>query len=233
MVINTVFTHLDFYVVNKPAGVGFHDEGDLGSGFFNQCCKHFGEILYPVHRLDKITSGLLILARNKNAADWFQKAFSTHIISKFYIAISGNKPKKKQGSVIGDMEKSRRSQWRLLNSKVNPAITRFFSYSIASDIPGLRLFLVKPESGKTHQIRVALKCLSSAILGDELYGGQQSDRGYLHAVRLDFDYKNESISVVCMPQEGKYFISEIKDIQQVVESALTNNWPGTKLRAND
>ncbi|MDA8622456.1 TIGR01621 family pseudouridine synthase, partial [Psychrosphaera sp.] len=185
--IDVAFTHSDFYIVIKPANINFHDEGEVGQGFFNRCVKHFNEELFPVHRLDKVTSGLLILARNNRAAIWFQKAFSERTINKYYLAVSNMKPKKKQGAIIGDMEKARRSQWKLVKTKHNPAVTRFFSFTNPESI-GVRLYLLKPESGKTHQLRVALKSLSAPILGDQLYGGEVSDRVYLHSARLDFNY---------------------------------------------
>ena len=226
--IELVLTHKDFYVVNKPADVGFHDEQDE-TGFFNQCAKHFAESLFPVHRLDKLTSGLLILARNKTAATWFQQAFTEKRIAKLYLALADAKPKKKQGSIIGDMTKSRNSQWKLTKTKQNPAITRFFSWGIEQqDITGLRLFLIKPETGKTHQIRVALKSLGSAILGDKLYNGATSDRGYLHALALKFDYQGEQIELCQVPTQGQYFLKHKEFIAQQTECAFDNNWPGGK-----
>lgn len=227
--VELVFQHQDFYIVNKPESVGFHDEKDEGKGYFNQCCAHFSESLYPVHRLDKITSGLLILARNQQAATWFQKAFEEKLITKLYLALSVSKPKKKQGSIIGDMSKSRSSQWKLVKSKINPAISRFFSWGIEnSELKGLRLFLIKPETGKTHQIRVALKSLGSPILGDNLYGGTPSDRGYLHAYGLKFQYQEEPIEVYKLPNQGEWFKQFETVIAQHSDAGFSNNWPGGK-----
>ncbi len=86
------------------------------------------------------------------------------------------------------MKKSRRSTWILTNSTISPAITQFFSFSMGQ---GLRLFIVRPSTGKTHQIRVALKSLGSGIIGDPLYSSTQADRGYLHAYSLGFSYQGE------------------------------------------
>jgi tRNA pseudouridine32 synthase/23S rRNA pseudouridine746 synthase len=231
--IKLVFEHADFYVVDKPDGIGFHDE-DIDSvkhtGFFNLCAAHFSETLFPVHRLDKLTSGLLILARNKNAATWFQQAFESKQIQKYYLALSDSKPKKKQGSIIGDMTKARLSQWKLLKTKENPAITRFFNWGLtSSSVTGLRLFLVKPETGKTHQIRVALKSLGSAILGDELYGAKNEvkscDRGYLHALMLDFQYNDEKIKLISFPNTGSIFVENKQKIVDLVAQPELHNWP--------
>ena len=107
-----------------------------------------------VHRLDKVTSGLLILALNAESAAEFFRLFSEHHIQKTYLALSNQKPKRNKGLLVGDMQKARNGAWKLCQSKENPAITRFESVSCE---PNLRLFILKPQTGKTHQLRVAMK----------------------------------------------------------------------------
>ncbi|QTH64166.1 TIGR01621 family pseudouridine synthase [Psychrosphaera ytuae] len=221
--INIVLEHPDFLVVDKPANVNFHDEGDLGQGFFNQCMNQYGHTLYPVHRLDKVTSGLVIMAKTLEAAQWFQLAFADKQIIKFYIAVTDQKPKKKQGTIKGDMAKARRGQWKLLKTKVSPAVTRFHTVPLTQ--PGSRLFLLKPETGKTHQLRVAMKSISAPILGDELYSGSNSDRVYLHATRLVFNYKDQNIDLIRLPNSGQVFLEDQLKIESVVEQLLELNWP--------
>lgn len=211
------FTVIDdnanFVVVEKPANLSFQDDDKLGSGFFNQVKIQLGySELYPVHRLDKITSGLVLLAKNLPAAQSFQKKFEQGDIEKFYLAISDQKPKKKQGMIKGDMAKSRRSAWKLLRTTNTPAITQFFSYSIGS---GLRAYLVKPKTGKTHQIRVALASIGAPILGDSLYGGADADRGYLHAFQLSFELFGEHYQYQKLPTEGEKYqlLKQVKDLE--------------------
>ncbi len=193
--------HEDFFVFDKPAGVSFHSEN--GTGFFVQCQQHFpNETLFPVHRLDRITSGLLLVARNKAAANTLGAMFESREIHKTYIALSDKTPSKKQGTVSGDMARSRDGQWKLLRSQDNPAVTRFASRSLA---PNLRLFTLKPQTGRTHQLRVMMKALGSPIIGDERYGGTPADRGYLHALQLAFDWQRQTISVLSEPSSGTLF----------------------------
>ena len=193
----------DFLVLYKPANMSFHDEGDLGEGFFNQVkITNPTNELYPVHRLDKMTSGLIIVAKNLKAAQEFQTLFNEHKFEKYYLAISDKKPSKKQGLIKGDMKKSRRSAWKLLRSMENPAISQFFSYTIGN---GRRIFLIKPHSGKTHQIRVALNSLGSPILGDVTYSGTPADRGYLHAYAMRFVLAGQHYEYQKHPQEGELF----------------------------
>ncbi|RZM83982.1 TIGR01621 family pseudouridine synthase [Pseudoalteromonas rubra] len=202
-----IASHPDFVVAHKPAGVSFHSEQE--SGFVALLAEQLGEQLYPVHRLDKVTSGLLVLARSSDAAARLTERFTSRAVDKFYLALIDNKPKKKQGWVKGDMAKSRRGTYKLLTSQDNPAVTRFYSASIA---PGLRACLLKPYSGKTHQLRVALKSLSAPILGDVSYGGSEADRVYLHAYCLSFEWDNERMTFYALPQGGARF-AELADTE--------------------
>ncbi|NOH98169.1 TIGR01621 family pseudouridine synthase [Vibrio sp. 99-70-13A1] len=196
---NILFTHQDFLVINKHPNVSVHkDDGD--TMLLHEVAKASGDKqLYLVHRLDKMTSGILLLARHSAAASELSQSFAKREVEKYYLAIGSKKPKKKQGLISGDMERSRRSSWKLLNSKNNPAVTQFLS---ASAEPGERLLLCKPYTGKTHQIRVAMKSIGSAIVGDAIYNpSNQSDRGYLHAFAIRFTYQNQSYDLVCDPRE--------------------------------
>ncbi|MDP5144474.1 TIGR01621 family pseudouridine synthase [Rheinheimera baltica] len=222
----------DFVVLNKAAGVSFHSED--GAGLVVLAAKQLGYPLFSVHRLDKVTSGLIILARSSKAAAELTQLFSTHQVQKFYLALSVAKPTKKQGWVKGDMAPARRGAWKLLTSQHNPAVSYFVSQGFA-DLP-FRAFLIKPFSGKTHQVRVALKSIGAAILGDELYQGSTSDRVYLHAYALHFNLPGKVFHYVLPPDQGQFF-------QQLCQyNALAQwttpwqlNWPGYKLqqRANE
>ncbi|MBQ4832340.1 TIGR01621 family pseudouridine synthase [Pseudoalteromonas sp. MMG010] len=200
--LNVVFSHSDFYIIEKPQGMSFHSEEQ--AGFVVQAEQQLNEKLFSVHRLDKVTSGLIILARNKLAAAKFTSLFSEHLINKYYLAISDKKPKKKQGWIKGDMDKSRRGTFKLLTTKINPAITRFYSLNYK---PGYRAYILKPYSGKTHQLRVAMKSISAPILGDTAYSGTASSRTYLHAYALSFDWLEQRISISLRPKQGDEFLA--------------------------
>lgn len=221
--------NIDFIVINKKAGVNFHDEGDIGKGLFNQVKSQLLlDELYPVHRLDKMTSGLILFAKNKETATSLQVLFTHHEVEKYYLAISDKKAKKKQGLIKGDMTKSRRGSWKLLRTLNNPAITQFFSYPLKGS---LRLFLVKPHSGKTHQIRVALASIGAKILGDDIYSSNSSDtdRGYLHAYALRFNLAGKSYQFTAQPEQGIYF----KNLHKIIIANGINEpwllaWPKIK-----
>ncbi|WP_338590660.1 TIGR01621 family pseudouridine synthase [Shewanella khirikhana] len=191
----------DFIVIDKAPGVHFHSQ-DGSAGVVATAEARLGLKLYPVHRLDTLTSGLIILAKSSEAAADFTELFSRHGVQKYYLALAKGKPKKKQGKVAGDMAKARRSQHKLLRTMENPAVTQFFSASVDE---GLRAYLLKPLTGKTHQLRVALASLGTPILGDELYGAEAADRGYLHAWQLYFCFRGQHFHIQSGHPPGAQF----------------------------
>lgn len=252
----TIAVEPDFIVVNKAPGVGFHDEQEGEQRVPGLCSRvqeavaqisHSPstdksaepETVFPVHRLDKATSGLLLFARSAKAAAQLSEAFKQKEVEKYYLALADKKPKKKQGRIVGDMAKSRRSAYRLLNSRENPAITQFYSASVC---PGLRLFLLRPYSGKTHQLRVAMKSLGSPIVGDEIYTGNCHDfsRLFLHAYCLGFDLGGESYRYLApvntqSGEQAEGWILSAEEQQEDLALALkeyeqpwTLNWPTIK-----
>ena len=207
MKLDIIYQTDDFIIIYKPCGLSVHkDQSEIG--LTTLLAEQLGvPQVWLVHRLDKVTSGLLILALNAESAAEFFRLFSEHHIQKTYLALSNQKPKKKQGLLVGDMQKARNGAWKLCQSKENPAITRFESVSCE---PNLRLFILKPQTGKTHQLRVAMKSLGSPILGDALYGKKTEniDRTYLHAARLQFEFKGQTFDVFTLPKEGEWWHRE-------------------------
>ena len=233
MTIPVVFEHPDFIIINKPAGISvqLEQEQDYSHSLLNRLCQQLNiNKLWLVHRLDKLTSGLLILAKNASAAAELSQLFAEKNIQKYYLALSNKKPKKKQGCIIGDMKKVRDGKWMLVKNKQNPAISQFFSTGLGE---GLRLFIIKPYTGKTHQIRVALKSIGSPILGDTLYGAEESDRAYLHAFALSFVYQGQQLFVQCPPESGEQFQSpSCISALDLYDPPTQLSWPKVKITAN-
>lgn len=178
--------HHDFAAVNKPHGVvvapqRWFRRSHPHSGHPVRCAPCVIDAPFkPTHRRRAAAAAL-----NQEAASALAQQFASKTISKTYLDLSDKKPAKKQGWVNGGMEKSRRGAWKLTRDMHNPAITQFHSLSAVS---GLRLFVLRPHTDKTHQLRVAMKSLGSPILGDTLYGGSPAARLFLHAWKLAFDY---------------------------------------------
>lgn len=216
--IELLYENSAFVLVDKPAGLNFHSEDEAGLVVLTKELLKLEE-LYPLHRLDKMTSGLVLFGKTKEAAQRFGKMFEERKVEKYYLAISLRKPKKKQGWVKGDMQSARRGDWMLLTTNTNPAVTQFHSTALRE---GERGFLVKPHTGKTHQIRVALKSLGAPIAGDLRYArseeAKKEDRGYLHAYALRFSYEGKEYAFVQAPREGERFLSA------AFRDTLTQTW---------
>jgi tRNA pseudouridine32 synthase/23S rRNA pseudouridine746 synthase len=215
-----VFEDADVLVVHKAAGRSYHaaaaaaDPGVLGELRAMQADGRlgYGGTLHSVHRLDSPTSGLLLFAKSPAAQAAACAEFEKRRVDKFYVGVSARPPSKKEGSVLGDMEKGRRGCYRLLRSAANPAVTRFASRGLPSaERAGLRLLLFKPETGRTHQLRVAAKALGAPLVGDGRYEAKAdaavADRCYLHAaaLRLWLPGRPAPICAIAPPTDGAHF----------------------------
>jgi tRNA pseudouridine32 synthase/23S rRNA pseudouridine746 synthase len=215
-----------FLVVDKSPGLDFHDcQG--APGLCTLVGREIGAPVFPVHRLDKDTSGLIILPTDRSRARELAAQFRDRQVEKYYIALSDKPPGKKQGLVQGDMVRSRRGSWMLARSMERPARTRFVSVSVG---PGLRLFVLKPLTGRTHQLRVALKSLGSPILGDRLYHPHVPDwpdRMYLHAHTLLFSLEGIAYRFEAGPRVGSLFLEErTRQILEGLGPLEKLPWPG-------
>lgn len=228
---NLINTQPDFIVINKNYNVDFH-KGSSGAGLCERIREQLGIAeLYPVHRLDTMTSGLMLFARTRTSASLFAKMFATHTIEKYYCAIAGNQPKKKQGTVAGDMVPLRDGMWKLTHSMNNPAVNHFFSSGLGN---GFRLYIIKIRTGRTHQIRVALKSVGVPVFGDVLYNKEtlpvQPDRPYLHSYAIRFTYKENIYSFVNIPDTGIYFTdSTIQAVWEKYMQPWNLPWPKNPL----
>ena len=206
MKLEILFENDHFIIIDKPAGLSFHSED--GAGLVVLAAKQLGCDLFSVHRLDKMTSGLILLAKSSADAHTLTTLFEKREIEKFYLALSLRKSKKKQGWIKADMGVSRRGSYKLLSTMENPAVTQFISTALRTHE---RLYLIKPHTGKTHQIRVALKSIGAPIAGDIRYANaddaKTEDRGYLHAYALRFTFLDKLYTFVQAPQEGERFLS--------------------------
>ncbi|WP_394165426.1 TIGR01621 family pseudouridine synthase [Neptunomonas phycophila] len=217
-----IANHADFIIINKAPGISVHKD-DNESGLTMELSAALGIHVYLVHRLDKVTSGVMVFAKSADAAAEIADQFAKKTVKKFYIALSDKKPSKKQGLVKGDMIKARRGAWKLTKTNTSPAQTHFFSMSPS---PGRRLFLLKPSTGKTHQLRVALKSVGAPVLGDALYSGSPADRTYLHAWQLMFSFNENHYHFIAQPEWGRFFdCPEVEAQLKRWEQPASLKWP--------
>lgn len=162
-------------------------------------CTKESKVIRPgiVHRLDKVTSGILLIAKNNLSHFYFTKNWSQ--VKKTYLAIVEGLPPAK-GSVSAGIIRSSKNRVKMTVSadqKAKDALT-FFSRKKINSKKNLSLLEIKIPTGRTHQIRVHLSAIGFPILGDSKYGGKENSRVFLHAHSLVFpdpDQKGKLITV--------------------------------------
>ncbi|MDD6310968.1 MAG: RluA family pseudouridine synthase [Firmicutes bacterium] len=197
--LEIVYEDEDVLVVNKPAGMVVHPApGNYTGTLVNALMYHCGDqlssingVIRPgiVHRIDKDTSGLLMVAKNDKAHNSLSQQLSEHSITRRYRAIVYSNFKEDEGTVdrpIGRDPKNRlRNAVIDINSK--PAVTH---YKVLERFGNFTLIEARLETGRTHQIRVHMAYLRHPLLGDELYGPAKNKVGakrqMLHAGILGF-----------------------------------------------
>jgi 23S rRNA pseudouridine1911/1915/1917 synthase len=177
-------------VINKPVGILTHAKGALNdeftvADFFRRYSTYNADSNRPgiVHRLDRDTSGIMIGARNQEAADVLQKQFADRKAKKEYVAIvSGYLA---QETALIDLPIGRNptapSTFRVDAGGKSAQTT----YEVMKQNDTVTMVRLKPKTGRTHQLRVHMAYLNVPIVGDRVYGGLQADRLYLHAKSLE------------------------------------------------
>ena len=205
----------DVIVVNKPSGLLTHAKGGLSDE------PTVAEIIRPktsfatdtdrpgiVHRLDRDTSGLLIIAKKPESAAHLQRQFAERTAKKTYIAITDGKPKLNAAKIdlpIG-RNPSAPSTFRI-DPNGKPAQT---TYHVLAENNIQSLVELKPTTGRTHQLRVHLAHLNTPILGDRVYGKSSDCRMMLHAQKLEITLPSGERKVfeAAVPDEFKRFFPE-------------------------
>ena len=205
----------DVIVVNKPSGLLTHAKGGLSdeptvAEIIRQKTSFATDTDRPgiVHRLDRDTSGLLIIAKNPESAAHLQRQFAERTAKKTYIAITDGKPKLNAAKIdlpIG-RNPSVPSTFRI-DPNGKPAQT---TYHVLAENDAQSLVELKPTTGRTHQLRVHLTHLNVPILGDRVYGKSSDCRMMLHAQKLEITLPSGERKVfeAAIPDEFKRFFPE-------------------------
>ena len=212
--LDIVFEDDDLAVVNKPAGMMVHagagetdDDRNRGT-LVNALLHHFGSLsgvggdLRPgiVHRLDKETSGLIVVAKSDAAHRKLALEFSGRRVKKTYIALVHGSFKNDRGTISTPISRDaiRRTRMTTRRSAGREAVTHYaVQQRIESSFGKFTLLKVKIETGRTHQIRVHLASMGHPVVGDNLYGAPREirpktglaislPRNFLHAAELQF-----------------------------------------------
>ncbi|OYW45606.1 MAG: pseudouridine synthase [Sphingomonadales bacterium 32-68-7] len=172
----------DLIVIDKPAGMVVHPaagnlEGTLVNALLHHCrgrLSGIGGVARPgiVHRIDKDTSGLLVVAKSDAAHEGLARQFADHSLERAYLAVAAGHPQPPQGTVdarVGRSDANRKKMAVLPNnsSRGKHAVTH---YKMLERLAGCALIECRLETGRTHQVRVHLSSIGHPLLGDPLYG---------------------------------------------------------------
>jgi 23S rRNA pseudouridine1911/1915/1917 synthase len=186
-------------VVDKPAGVVVHPAPGHRSGTLAQALTARGaaggdpERPGIVHRLDRDTSGLLLVARSEAVHRALREALAAREITREYLALVDGRPPARSGTIDAPLGRDRRVRTRRSSETDDPreAVTHFV---LEEALPEATLLRVRLETGRTHQIRAHLKAIGHPVCGDPEYGRAEGaghyglERQFLHATRLAFSH---------------------------------------------
>jgi 23S rRNA pseudouridine1911/1915/1917 synthase len=206
-----VYEDNDLVVIDKPSGLIVHpknlaDKSDSVSQWFADKYPESANVGEPlqlpgqtvprpgiVHRLDRDTSGLMLLAKTEKSFKYLKELFQTRKIQKTYLTLVQGKPEDKKGIITAPLGRiGLKRTTRLKGKKMIDGKEAVTEYETIKQYEGFTLLRVMPKTGRTHQIRVHMKSIGTPVCGDFVYGHRNRKdppgltRLFLHAFRLEF-----------------------------------------------
>ena len=245
MNLNILFEDEDLAIIDKPSGLVVHPgKGNRSGTLVNGLLHHFcnlsdsNGLIRPgiVHRLDKNTSGLIIIAKNNDAHQNLSQQFKDRDVKKEYCALTWGLWKEKEGQIESGLLRDKKDPTKYSISENGKKSITFFK--VIKEFQHCSLTKFIPKTGRTHQIRVHSASLGYPIFGDAKYGGGISktkgymeeyskeyhrlisnfDRYALHAKKLEFFHPNTKSVVKFESSLPKEFIELIKNLDNIIES---------------
>ena len=224
--LDIIFEDANVLVVNKPAGMVVHPAaGHAGGTLVHAVLAHLPDLegiggkKRPgiVHRLDKDTSGIILIAKNQASHIWLQRQFKSREVEKIYLALVDGKPATREGRIIAPIYRDRGNRQMMAvapEGKGKSAVTEF---EVVQNFRHHSLLRVHPITGRTHQIRVHLSSIHIPIVGDKIYGLKNPSlaigRHFLHAaeiaIRLPGEKETTRLSAE-LPPELVQVLDELK-----------------------
>jgi 23S rRNA pseudouridine1911/1915/1917 synthase len=222
--LTVIYEDADIMVINKPAGLTVHPapghpSHTLVNAILARCpgLTISNELMRPgiVHRLDKDTSGLIVVAKNDFAREYLAAQFKSRTVTKRYLVLVKGRLSPEQGIIEAPIGRDpRRRQKMAIVAAGKEATTQ---YQVRKYLDNYTLVEVSPLTGRTHQIRIHLSAIGCPVVGDPIYGIKSAhlDRQFIHAYRLGFR----------LPSTKQYqeFTSPLPaDLEQVLEHLARN-----------
>jgi 23S rRNA pseudouridine1911/1915/1917 synthase len=194
--LTIVYEDEHLLVVDKPAGVVVHPAPGHAGGTLAQALAAAGaaggeeDRRGIVHRIDRDTSGLLVVARSPEAYEQLQRLVTRRALTREYLALVAGRPQSRRGTIDAPIGRDRHDRLRhsLDTDSPRAAVTHF---ELEELLPQHTLLRVRLETGRTHQIRVHLAAIDLPVAGDPTYGTRGDlglERQFLHAARLAFEH---------------------------------------------
>jgi 23S rRNA pseudouridine1911/1915/1917 synthase len=222
--LDIVYEDESLFVVNKPSGMVVHPalghpSGTLVNALLAYCpaVADVGglERAGIVHRLDKDTSGVIIVAKDERTRTALQKLFKRRRVEKTYLALVEDRVEPRQGIIEAPIGRDKRNRKRM--AVVRSGRKARTAYRVKEYLGGRTLLEVRPRTGRTHQVRVHLSWIGYPIVGDRVYGRRRQellrDRFFLHAARLEFKHPISGQEVVVeapLPDELESVLRQLR-----------------------
>jgi 23S rRNA pseudouridine1911/1915/1917 synthase len=226
--LDIIYENGDLLIVNKPAGMVVHpsvghDSGTLVHAVLSHApdIEGIGGEIRPgvVHRLDKDTSGLIILAKNDTAHHALQRQFKDRLVEKAYIALVDGHPPTPVGRIEAPIGRDPRDRKRMAVVPVGKGREATSVYKTLEHFQYHSLLEVQPHTGRTHQIRVHLSFIDCPVVGDRVYGKKRPSlpikRQFLHAARLAIRLPGEDAPrqfEAALPDELEIVLDQLRTV---------------------
>jgi len=227
--LNILYEDAHIIVINKPAGLVVHpaagnENGTLVNALLHHCTDlaGIGGEIRPgiVHRLDKDTSGVIVVAKTEAALNELARQFKARETEKEYVAIVRGAPAPARGRIettIGRHPIHRKK----MAADVRNGRHAVSMYEVVEAFVGAALLRVRIETGRTHQIRVHMAHIKHPVIGDKLYGrshagGIQANRQMLHAAKLSIAHPDTSEQMIFnapLPQDMECLLATLRAMQ--------------------
>lgn len=227
--LDIIFENQDLLIINKPAGLVVHPAVGHASGtLVHAVLAHapdmegVGGELRPgiVHRLDKDTSGLIIVAKNDFAHRWLQEQFRTRTVKKVYLALVEGHPPTPQGRIDAPIARDPSHRKRMAIVPPGKGRESQTDYYTREQFDQYALIEAHPLTGRTHQIRLHLEFIGCPIVGDSIYGRRKQNltinRMFLHAWKLTLQLPGD-------PEERTFYAPLPEELMEVLNSLKSGN----------
>ncbi len=198
--VEIIYQDSNVVVVNKPYGIEVVDESKREKDLTQQVSLQTQTNVFPCHRLDVNTEGVIIFAKTQKAYDIITQAFKNHKVTKIYNAWVQGKMEKKQDTLKSYLVKDEKSARVFVYDKSSTNAKEIITkYRVLKEFASTSLLEITLETGRTHQIRAHLSHIGHPVVGDDKYGNRELNKKFnlkkqcLTSVLLKFDFANSEL----------------------------------------